>query len=477
MSDLSAMSPAIEQELREKLPASAVRDIAETYVTEPRGLWRGKAGLVLAPETTEQVAAIMRVANAWRVPVIPLSGGTGLVGGQLSAELDGPIILSTERLDRIRGVYADENVLIAEAGVILQNIRDAADAVDRLFPLMLASQGSARIGGNLATNAGGMTVLRYGNARDLCVGIEAVLPDGAIFHGLKRLRKDNTGYDIKNLLIGSEGTLGIITAAALRLFTKPQQNLTALLVVSDPAKAAELLGIAREHSGEMVSIFELLSGTGFDFINETMPDTKLPFDDVPTWMVLIEIGLPRAVMADQFWDDFLGIAYQAGVATDGVAAQSEGQRAELTALRELIPEANTRIGSVSSHDISLPISAIPDFVDDATSRVVGLGPFRINCFGHLGDGNLHFNVYPPKGDSTDAWQSAKADVARIVYDLVDEFGGSFSAEHGIGRLKVDELARYGDPGKLRTMRAVKSALDPHGIMNPGVIFRLGEPMT
>lgn len=471
MNQLQPVTDGFIVQLAQSLPASVIREVSPSYLTEQRGIFSGQAGVVLAPENTQQVAEILGAANDARIGVIPYSGGTGLVGGQLAEDLPNPIILSTERMTQIRGIYPDENVMIVEAGAILADIRKHAHDNGRDFPLLLASEGSARIGGNLATNAGGMNVLRYGNTRDLCLGVEAVLADGTIIHDLKRLRKDNTGYDIRNLLIGSEGTLGLITAATLRVFTPPTHLITALMVVSDPKHAIDLLKLARSYAGEMISIFEIIGGQGFEFIRETYPDWRLPFTPSPQWMVLMEIGAPDGVDGNRIWEALYEDAAERELIVDGIQAQSAQQRDTLMGVRELIPAANKAIGSISSHDISLPISDIPQFIEQAETRISKIGPLRINCFGHLGDGNLHYNVFPPKGESKRAYKSIRGDIADTVFDLVAQFNGSFSAEHGVGRLKVGVLEKYGDIGRLQAMRAIKNALDPNGIMNPGAVLR------
>ncbi|VAV89363.1 D-2-hydroxyglutarate dehydrogenase, partial [hydrothermal vent metagenome] len=344
----------------------------------------------------------------------------------------------------------------------------------RLFPLNIAAKGSARIGGMLATNAGGVNVLRYGTARDLCLGLEVVLPDGQIWHGLKRLRKDNTGYDLRNLLIGAEGTLGVITAAALKLYPIPAGEGTALMQVQGPQAALELLALASATLGEGVSAFELMHKAGLEFLTETMPDLRLPFQNLPEWFVLIDIGLVRGLNPQAALTELFEAALQAGLVSDGMIAQSEAQRQDFWQVRESIPEANRRIGSVSSHDISLPLSAIPEFIVTAGKAIAALGDFRINCFGHLGDGNLHYNVFAPKGHSREEYADLCDRIKRTVHDLVQAAGGSFSAEHGIGRMKVGELERYGDAAKLSAMRAIKAALDPKMIMNPGAVLRLPD---
>jgi FAD/FMN-containing dehydrogenase len=457
--------------LRARLPAEAFRDLTPGYLEEPRGRWAGQAGVLVAPDNTDDVAKTISLAAERRVPVVPYGGGTGLVGGQISSAGPAPVLLSLERMRQVRAIYPAENILIAEAGAILADVHSAADEANRLFPLTIAAKGSARIGGLLATNAGGVNVLRYGNARDLCLGLEAVLPDGSIWNGLRRLRKDNMGYDLRNLLVGSEGTLGVITAAALMLHPKPAGEGTALLAVRDPDAALALLAMARDHLGEGISAFELMHRMGLDFLAETLPDVKQPFETPPDWLVLIDIGLARGLDPATALETLFVEAHEAGLVHDGVIAQSEAQRAEFWAIRETIPEANRRIGSVSSHDISVPLGAIPDFIVKGGEALGRLGPFRINCFGHVGDGNLHYNVFPPKGESKEAYTHQRDAIKRTVHDLAQRFDGSVSAEHGVGRLKVDDLERYGDPVKLSAMRAVKAALDPNGIMNPGAVLR------
>ncbi len=467
---LNPVSAEFLTRLRKSLPGAVFRESTATYLQEPRGRYQGQAAQILAPATVEDVSTIIRAANDARVPVVPFGGGTGLVGGQVMPDGPAPLVLSLERMSQIRGVYPDENVIIAGAGVILENLQNAAADAGRLFPLSLASQGSCQIGGNLATNAGGVNVLRYGNARDLCLGLEAVLPNGDIWHGLKRLRKDNTGYDLRNLLIGSEGTLGVITAAALRLFPVPAQVGAAIMVVRDPAAALELLSIAATHLGNTISAFELIHGTGLQFLAETMPQIAQPFATPPEWSVLIDLGMAAGSDPVENLSQIFEMGMAAGLVSDGVVAQNLAQRQAFWSLREAIPEANKRIGSIVSNDISLPLTALPDFISKAGQAIADKGQFRINSFGHLGDGNLHYNIYPPKGGHRENYPGMADSFGRIVHDLVAEFDGSFSAEHGLGRMKVAELEHYGDPAKLTAMRAIKSALDPNGIMNPGAVL-------
>ncbi|WP_298911043.1 FAD-binding oxidoreductase [uncultured Aliiroseovarius sp.] len=468
---MRSVDAAIETQLRAALPDAAFRPLTPAYLEEPRGMFQGVGGLLLAPGSVDEVSTILRICNDARVPVVPYGGGTGLVGGQVMQDAR-PVILSLERMTRIRAVHPAENVLVAEAGAILADVQSAAENVDRLFPLSLASEGSCRIGGCLSTNAGGVNVLRYGTARELCLGIEAVLPDGTIHHGLKRLRKDNTGYDLRALLCGAEGTLGVITAASLRLFPRPARSGIALLCVQDPSAALELLALVQSQLGQGISAFELIKGTGLEFLTETGLGGPQPFAKPPAWSVLIDLGLgpsddPEAALLTLF-----EAAQEAGLVFDGVIAQSQSQRAALWKLREEIPLANKAVGAINSHDISLPLSEIPAFLTRAYDALAALGPFRVNAFGHLGDGNLHYNVFPPAGEDKSTYIPQRDAIRRAVYDLVADHGGSFSAEHGVGRLKTDELARYADPTRLAAMRAIKQTLDPNGIMNPGVFFPL-----
>ncbi len=468
---LNPLSDTFEAELKALLPADRFMAADARYLEEPRGRYKGQSGLVALPRSTHEVSTLVKACAAARVGIVPYGGGTGLVGGQVAEGGSKPLILSLEKMSAVREVFPQENVLIADAGAILEDIQKAADGVDRLFPLSLASEGSARIGGNLATNAGGTSVLRYGNARDLCLGLEAVMPSGEIWNGLSRLRKNNTGYDLRHLLIGSEGTLGIITAAALKLSPKPAKTGTAMLVVESPQAALSLLSLARDQLGEMVSAFELVHRQGIDFLKEKMPQVRRPFEHTPEWMVLVEVGVPAAMDAALALEQLFEAGLEQGLVSDGLIAQSEAQSDEFWTVRESIPEANRLIGSISSHDISVPLGALADFIVRANERIEKIGNFRINCFGHVGDGNLHYNVFPQKGGSKDEHRDKRDVIKRAVHDLTHELGGSVSAEHGVGRLKVDDLERYGDATKLATMRAIKAALDPHGIMNPGAVLR------
>lgn len=444
---------------------------AARYLEEPRGRYDGQGAALLRPRSVTEVSEIVRLCNAHKIGVVPYGGGTGLVGGQVSIAGPKPVILSLERLNAIRDVDPDDNILTAESGVILADTQNAADDVQRLFPLSLASEGSCQIGGNLATNAGGVNVLRYGNTRDLCIGIEAVLPDGSIFDGLKRLRKDNTGYNLRNLLIGAEGTLGIITAATLRLMPKPVEVETAFLAIPNPRAGVEILNLLSTQLGGVISAFELIHRQGPDFLNETGIEFTEPLSATPEWMVLLECGAGRNSGLKENLERVLEDGFGAGLIGDAVLAQNEAQRQAFWNIREHIPEANRRVGVISSHDISVPVSLVPDFISRAAQMVKSINPqLRINCFGHLGDGNLHYNIYPPKGATRSEYDDIRMSLASAVYALVDDFGGSFSAEHGIGRMKKADLLKFSDPAKLTAMRAIKNALDPNGIMNPGAVI-------
>lgn len=472
---LNPADTAFVSALAGALPDGTLRQAEDRHHADPRGRWTGTGATVALPRSTAEVSAIVSACNAARVGIVPWSGGTGLVGGQILPDGPAPLILSLERMTATRGLYPTESVLAVEAGAILATVQAQASDAGFVFPLSLASQGSARIGGLLATNAGGINVLRYGNARDLCLGVEAVMADGSVFNGLKRLRKDNAGYDLRHLLVGSEGTLAILTAASLRLFAPPAHTVTALLATPTPETALRLLALAQKRLSGMVSAFELIHRSGFDFLAETMPEITPPITPpitpTPEWCVLIELGLPSGLDPETAMATLYAEADDRSLVTDGVIAASQVQAAQLWRIRETIPEANRRIGAVSSHDISLPLSAIPDFIASAPATLARIDTFRINCFGHLGDGNLHYNVFPQRGRSRRDHDHQRDAVKTAIHDLVDSMGGSVSAEHGIGRLKVADLERYADPAKLAAMRAIKTALDPNGILNPGAVLR------
>ena len=469
---LNSVTAEFAGQLQHILPAAAFPDLSDKYLIEPRGRYHGSAGLLVAPENTEQVSQIMQTAEQARVAVLPYGGGTGLVGGQVLTSVAGgppaPLILSLERMRRIRACYPEENVLVVEAGAVLAEVQAAAAQVNRLFPLSLASEGTAQIGGLLATNAGGVNVLRYGMARDQVLGIEAVMADGQIFNGLKRLRKDNTGYDLRHLLIGSEGTLGIITAASLKLAPRPSAEGTALLTVQSPRTALEVLSCTKEIMGEGISAFEIISAQGLQFLAETFPKIRQPWSEPPEWSVLLHVGLSGGMEPEQAFEMLFERA--SDLILDGVIAQSQKQTKDLWALRETIPLANKAIGAICSSDISLPLSEVPRFIESAALRIEKFGAVRANCFGHLGDGNLHYNIFPPAGGNVADYIDIRDDLQEEVHCLAHELGGSVSAEHGVGRLKVNDIATFGDPVKLHLMRQIKDTLDPQGILNPGAVL-------
>jgi len=469
---LNTITAQFIAQLQEILPAAAFPELSDKYLTEPRGRYHGSAGLLVAPDSTEQVSQIMKSASQARVAVVPYGGGTGLVGGQVlpnvKAGAPAPLILSLGRMRKVRACYPEENVLVVEAGAILVEVHAAAARINRLFPLSLASEGTAQIGGLLATNAGGVNVLRYGMARDQVLGIEAVMADGQIFNGLKRLRKDNTGYDLRHLLIGSEGTLGIITAASLKLVPRPSAEGTALLAVQSPRAALELLSRTKEIMGEGISAFEIISAQGLQFLSEIFPQLRQPWPEPPRWSVLLQLGLSGGIEPEQAFETLFERA--SDLILDGVIAQSQQQANDLWSLRETIPVANKAIGAICSSDISLPLSELPGFIDAAGLRIAEFGALRINCFGHLGDGNLHYNIFPPAGTNVVDYADIRGDLQQAVHRLTHELGGSVSAEHGVGRLKVNDIEVFGDPVKLHLMRQIKDTLDPQAILNPGAVL-------
>ena len=439
------------------------REIAP-HLEEWRGKYHGRASLLLKPAATAEVAAVLAICNETRTAIVPQGGNTGLVGGQIP--FHGEVLLSLTRMNRIRQVDADGMNLIAEAGTVLDAIHKAADDVQRLFPLSLASEGSCTIGGNLSTNAGGVDVLRYGTARELVLGLEVVLADGRVLDMLRTLRKDNTGYDLKQLFIGAEGTLGVITAAALKLFAKPAERVTAFVVIPSPAAAVTLLARLQEQTGGLVSAFEIVPRIGLDFVLAHIPQTADPLRNKSPWYVLIE-----ATSGAQFGLRETIERTLADNVTDAVIAESEAQRAALWRLRESVSEAQKPEGGSIKHDVSVPIARIPEFIETASNAVEALAPgARPVPFGHIGDGNIHFNISVPKGGDNEAFLDRWEEVSRTVHDSGHRFGGSISAEHGLGVMKHNEIARYKSAAELDVMRSLKRTLDPNNILNPGKLL-------
>jgi D-lactate dehydrogenase (cytochrome) len=436
------------------------------YLNEPRKRFGTPAVAVARPADVAQVQAICRWANENRVALIPQGGNTGLVGAQVPVRGD-EVIVSLQRLDRVREVNAAAGHMTAEAGVILQNAHAAAEAAGAMFPLWIASQGSARIGGVLSSNAGGVQVLAFGNARELCLGVEAVLADGRLYRGLNALKKDNTGYDLKDLLVGAEGTLGIITAATVKLFPMPVAYETAFCSVSGPEAALELFYLMRERAGSRLTAFELMPRLGLDLELKHGMLPRDPAASMSPWYAVVELnrmkgGLPGALEAG------LEEALSAGIITDASLAQSEADRALMWAARELMSEVQTKEGASIKHDVSVPIAAVPQLLSEgiagATRLVQGIRPCT---FGHMGDGNIHFNFSQPEGADPKTFMAREHEINDVVYEVVARLGGSVSAEHGIGQLKTDLLQRVKDPVALEMMRSVKRALDPNDILNPG----------
>lgn len=456
-------------------PRGLITDPRETepYVVDWRGIFRGTTSAVVRPASTGEVAAVVKLCAETRTPIVPQGGNTGMCGASVPRADRGEIVLSLGRMNRVLAVDAFNNAMTVEAGCILANIQQAAAEADRLFPLSLGAEGSCQIGGNLSTNAGGVNVLRYGNTRDLVLGLEVVLPDGRVWNGLRSLRKDNTGYDLKHLFIGAEGTLGVITAAVLKLFPRPRAAATAWAAVAHPEAALEFLALARRHCGDRVSAFELISRNCLDLVLHHISGTRDPLPQAHEWYVLTELSDSHTGHALR---DELELALQAaiedGLVTDATIAGNEAQAKALWGLRDSIPEAaRARTDMLYRHDISVAVSRIPEFIREARNaleeRFTGVD---VICFGHMGDGNLHYNAFVAGRNRGDAAAREARDVTDLVYDIVQRFGGSFSAEHGIGLAKVVELARYKSAVELELMRTLKHALDPHNIMNPGKVL-------
>lgn len=444
---------------------------AERYLTEPRDRFHGRAALVARPETTQHLADLIRLCAQARVAVTPWGGGTGLVAGQVKPEGPRPVVVTLERMSRLRAISPEEGAMTIEAGATLHAAQEAAAAVDRLFPLSLASEGSCTVGGILSTNAGGVQVLRYGNARDLCLGLEVVTAQGEIWSGLSPLRKNNTGYDLRHLFIGAEGTLGIVTAATLKLFPRPRAWATGFASVASPQAAVSLLRRLQEAGEGALTAFELIPKMGLDLALRANPGTASPLAEPSAWMALVELAGPRQEPLTEALESALGAAMEAGEVFDATLAASESQRQTLWRLRESLSEAQKLEGGGIKHDVSLPIRRIPEFLEVGAALLQDLAPGCRPCpFGHLGDGNLHYNVLPPSLAQKEPFLARWEEISRAVHDLVLDLGGSISAEHGIGRLKVEELARTADPVKMALLRRVKTALDPLGILNPGAIL-------
>jgi len=448
---------------------SMERDVLETHNHEARGKFEGHADIILFPATTDEVAKAVAICAAHAIAIVPQGGNTGRCGGAVAGQ--DQVLLNLKRMNRITEIDARDFTATVEAGAILKTIQDAAEEHDLLFPLSLGAEGSCQIGGNLATNAGGLNVIRYGNARDLVLGLEVVLPDGSIWNGLSKLRKDNSGYDLRDLFIGAEGTLGIITKATLKLFPQPKHIATAWVAVPSPEAALDLLALARRNTGDAIAAFELMCGFAHDMSVTHLPNLTRPLASQTDWHVLIELTSSRPKDDLQsLLTDLLTEGIDGGLARNATLAQSDAQRKNLWAIREGIPEAQGFEGGSIKHDVSVPVSKVPDLLTRGMAAARDLIPGIRPCpFGHVGDGNIHFNFTQPvdmdKADYLARWENLN----RVIHDIVSDLGGSISAEHGIGRLKRDELAHYASAEKLKLLRAVKAAIDPDNRLNPGKV--------
>lgn len=455
--------------LKSALPAKSWtqdKDIIEPYLHEWRDRWQGETPILLLPASTQEVAIAVKICVQYKTPITIQGGNTGLVGGQTP---QGEVLLSTVRLNKIRETDADNMHMICGAGVTLQAVQSAADDLGLKFPLSLASEGSCTIGGNLSTNAGGVHVVKYGTARQLVFGVEAVLADGSIYDGLNPLRKDNTGYDLSQLLMGAEGTLGILTAACVKLFPKPKDSICAMVAVESPDQALQLLNAVR--SGDRLCMFELIPRLGMEYVTRNMPGHNDPFADEYSWYVLLEWEFSGSDNAQEFAEDTLEKAAENGLILDGVIAASQAQASALLALRENLSASQKPIGATIKHDISVPIAKVPIFISEANAAVTRHTPScRPLPFGHLGDGNIHYNIGQPESVEPQDFMTLEGEINDIVYDIVDALGGSISAEHGIGILKKSQLSRRASPPKLQMMQQIKTALDPDNILNPRNLF-------
>ncbi|ANY17630.1 FAD-binding oxidoreductase [Bordetella pseudohinzii] len=466
------------QELQSLLgPAHVlVGEDAEPYALDWRRRYRGRALAVVRPGSTDEVAAVLRLCRRHGAPVVPQGGNTGLCGGATPDDSGTAVILSTARLNRVRGIDTDNDTITVEAGCVLQAVQEAAEQAGRLFPLSLAAEGSCTIGGNLATNAGGTQVLRYGNARELALGLEVVTAEGEIWNGLRGLRKDNTGYDLRDLYIGSEGTLGIITAATLKLYPLPVARCTALLTLASVDDAVELLSRARTGFGASLTGFELMAADCLQAVLRLFPQQRLPFEGESLkapWFALLELSDSESeAHARERFEAVLGAAIEDGLAGDAAIAENLAQSQALWHLRESIPLAEAELGKSVKHDVSIPISSIAHFVRETNAALQERFPgVRNVIFGHLGDGNLHYNVARSAGQTEEDLLALQPAIYDVVHQSVQAHAGSISAEHGVGQLKRDELPRYKSAVELALMKRIKAALDPQGLMNPGKVLQ------
>ncbi|WGM31019.1 FAD-binding oxidoreductase [Brevundimonas sp. NIBR11] len=464
-------SPDALDELKAALgPSSWTQDPFEIApsLTEWRNRWQGNTPLMLTPGTTAEVARAVEICARRGVAIVTQGGGTGLVGGQVPF---GEVLLTTRRLRAVRDITPLDDAMTVEAGITLLEAQQLAAKADRFFPLSLAAEGTATVGGVISTNAGGTAVLRYGMMRDLVLGLEAVMPDGQVFHGLKRLRKDNTGYDLKQLLIGAEGTLGVVTAATLKLFPIMRSRATAVVGLANAHSAIQLLARAKAETGGGVEAFELMKRIGVEFALKHIPGVREPLDSVQPWYVLIELTSGEPGAAEAGMERILTAAFEEDLITDAAIAQNETQVRDFWKLREEQSAAQRPEGGGWKHDVSVPVSRIADFLNEATAAVEAFEPgARVSAFGHVGDGNMHYDILCPPGGDLPTFLGRWEAGSKVVHDVVARYQGSISAEHGLGRLKTDEARRYKTPLEIATMQAIRKAIDPQRIMNPAVLF-------
>jgi FAD/FMN-containing dehydrogenase len=462
------------ENLRSRFSGQLLTDAVDMapFLTDWRKLWTGKAIAVVQPDSTEDVAAVVRWCVENSVPVVPQGGNTGMVGGSVPNADGRALVLSLKRLNKIRAIDPINNTLTAEAGSVLADVQATAERNGRLFPLSLGAEGSCTIGGNLSTNAGGVQVVRYGNARELCLGLEVVTPDGEIWNGLRGLRKDNTGYDLKQMFIGAEGTLGVITAATLKLFPLPAAKMTALAAVANPHAALRLLELAQRRLSASLTAFELMSDMCLTLVAKHFPACRKPFEKASPYYVLLESSDPHSEEhARETFGQLMEEAFDAGIIEDAAIAASLAQSESFWTIRHHLTESQALEGDSIKHDISVPISSIGDFIVNTNAQLEqAFDNVRMVVFGHLGDGNLHYNVSAREGMSGPSFRQQEARINEVVYEAVQRAGGSISAEHGIGQLKIDKNAHYKSATEMRLMARVKAALDPHGLMNPGRVL-------
>ena len=475
MNDLAQLPAGLADRLKAIVGERGL--VTDAHAREPfevdwRGQYHGKAALVVRPANTEEVSRVVKELAEARVPIVPQGGNTSMCGGSVPDESGTQVVVNLSRMNKVRAVDAANNTMTIEAGCVLADLQRVADEADRLFPLSLGAEGSCEIGGNLSTNAGGTGVLRYGNTRDLVLGLEVVLPDGRVWDGLRGLRKDNTGYDLKHLFVGAEGTLGIITAAVLKLFPKPRATATAMAAVGSPAAAVALLGKLRETCGDRITAFEFLPRICIDLVLKHIQGSRDPLSEPYPAYVLIELSdNGEQSAANATLEEALGHAVEEGLVRDAALAGSEAQRKALWGLRENISEAQKVEGVSIKHDVSVPVSRVPELYELAGRALAAQFPdIRIVAFGHVGDGNIHYNCSKSERQAAAEFFEQSHEVNRIVYDVVHALGGSISAEHGLGQLKRDEIKRYKNALELELMQSIKDTLDPHGIMNPGKVL-------